>query len=244
MHPIRIWLMVFALSFLCTPPWVMAGEIHLVQNGERQVQVFWQPTTDAVGTVLMFSGGEGGFGPVSNGRPGSDNFLVRTVDLWSARAWNVAYLGDLHADRHSDQHLADIRAVLTWLQAQSPAAIYLVGTSRGTISAAHAATQLANERVRGLALTSTMQEVLSTPGLADLSIPVLVLSHARDACRVTPPGAGPALIAALKASPRKAYIEVSGGITSGNPCKSRAHHGFNGIENEVVEQVSAWLLQP
>lgn len=244
MPKLGFWLFLFMASLLCANPPARAGEVRSVQNGQREVQLFWQPVAEPVGTVLMFSGGGGGFGPVWNGRPGSDNFLVRTMDLWSAKDLNVAYFGDLHADRHSAQHMADIQAVLQWIEAQAPSPIYLVGTSRGTISAAYAAARLSDTRVRGLALTSTMQEVVSTPGLAGLAIPVLDLSHAQDGCSLTPPGAGPAIIEALKASPRKAYIEVSGGSAYGNPCKARAHHGFNGIESVVVDTVANWLLQP
>jgi pimeloyl-ACP methyl ester carboxylesterase len=229
--------------FACSNP-VRAGEVHWVRNGERQVDVFWQPVSGAKATLLMFSGGDGGFGTVVDGRPGSGNFLVRTLDLWTAKGFNVAYFGDLHADRYSSRHVEDIRAVLGWIEENSTAPIFLVGTSRGTISAAYAAVNIPDEHVQGLVLTSTMQELVSFRGLADLKLPVLDLSNRYDSCRSTSPGAGPALIAALKMSPRKEFAEVSGGNSLGDPCQAMAYHGFHGIESEVVDRIAAWLLMP
>lgn len=221
-----------------------AGEVHTVRNGDRQVEVFWQPATNPVGTLLMFSGGAGGFGRVSDGKPHSSNFLVRTLDLWTAKGFNVAYFGDLNADRHSSEHMADIQAALRWIEETSPLPVYLVGTSRGTISAAYAALNIPDEHVHGLVLTSTMEELVALPGLAALTLTVLDLSHKNDSCWVTSPAAGRAIIGALKKSPRAAFVEVSGGASYGNPCKPMAHHGFNGIEAEVVDKVTEWLVQP
>lgn len=220
-----------------------AGEVQTVQNGARSVEVFWQPVADARGTLLMFSGGEGGFGDIVDGRPSSTNFLVRTLDLWTAKGYNVAYFGDLHADRHSAEHMADITAVLHWIEQTSSAPIALVGTSRGTISAAYAAVNIPDAQVQALVLTSAMEEIVSMHGLDALTLPVLDLSHVNDACRLTSPGAGPAIIAALQNSPRKEFVQVSGGISRGDACKPKAYHGFDGIESEVVDKVTAWLAQ-
>ena len=32
-----------------------------------------------------------------------------------------------------------------------------------------------------------------------------------------------------------------GGINVGDPCEARAHHGFNGIEADVVAKIAAWI---
>jgi hypothetical protein len=45
-------------------------------------------------------------------------------------------------------------------------------------------------------------------------------------------------------APKKELIPVKGGISRGNPCEAYAHHGFNGIESEVVNKIGAWVLEP
>lgn len=54
----------------------------------------------------------------------------------------------------------------------------------------------------------------------------------------------PALMAKLGHAPRKALLSFTGGYDEGQPCLARAHHGFNGIEREVVAQTAAWILNP
>lgn len=44
-----------------------------------------------------------------------------------------------HSHPANPKHLADVRAALEFVHGQSPVPVWLVGTSRGTISAAHVA---------------------------------------------------------------------------------------------------------
>jgi hypothetical protein len=30
-------------------------------------------------------------------------------------------------------------------------------------------------------------------------------------------------------------------IGEGDPCEARAHHGFNGIEDDMVARIAAWI---
>jgi hypothetical protein len=48
-------------------------------------------------------------------------------------------------------------------------------------------------------------------------------------------------MAKLDHVPRKQLISFTGGISEGDPCEARAHHGFNGIEDEVVARIAAWI---
>jgi hypothetical protein len=41
--------------------------------------------------------------------------------------------------------------------------------------------------------------------------------------------------------PVKELITFTGGITRGDPCQAKAHHGYNGIEAEVVAKIADWI---
>jgi acetyl esterase/lipase len=119
--------------------------------------------------VILFAGGHGGLRITANGsfNWGEGNFLVRTRDRFAAQGLLVAVV-DAPSDRQNPpylsgfrqtpEHVADIKAVIAWLKQQAKVPVWLVGTSRGTQSAAFAATQLpvADGGPDGLVLTSTM----------------------------------------------------------------------------------------
>ncbi len=51
-------------------------------------------------------------------------------------------------------------------------------------------------------------------------------------------------MAALKrARPLKTLL-YEGGIATGNPCKARHYHGFNGIEDQAIADIAAWIKAP
>jgi len=103
--------------------------------------------------VILFPGGHGGLRISSHGsfKWGKGNFLVRTREIFAAQGLLVAvvdapsdqqnppYLGGF---RQKPDHVADIKAVIAWLKEQAEVPVWLVGTSRGTQSAAFIATQL------------------------------------------------------------------------------------------------------
>ena len=111
--------------------------------------LFWEPVPDAKATVFLFPGGAGGFGKVEEGKATGQNFLVRSESYFIANGFNVAIFGrpsdsqDLdYADRISDSHMADVRKVLEFVKRKADVPVWIVGTSRGTISATAAAINL------------------------------------------------------------------------------------------------------
>ena len=34
------------------------------------------------------------------------------------------------------------------------------------------------------------------------------------------------------------------GVATGKPCKARHYHGFNGIEDQVIADIAAWIKAP
>jgi hypothetical protein len=74
-----------------------------------------------------------------------------------------------------------------------------------------------------------------------VSVPVLVVHHQQDACRLCPFSETSGLMEKLSNAPRKELIPVSGGSSRGDPCEAWGHHGYNGVESEVVDRIAAWI---
>ncbi|WP_420474571.1 alpha/beta hydrolase [Noviherbaspirillum sp. ST9] len=219
--------------------------------------LFWDPADNPSATVLLFPGGDGGFGKVVDGRASSGNFLVRSAQHFRANGFNVAIFGrpsdkpELdYPDRISDNHVADIRAVLAHLKTLSPAPVWLVGTSRGTISATAAAINIKDAGITGIVLTSSVVSyskvgAVPTQNLAAIGVPVLVLHHAKDACRVTLPHEVRHIVDGLTNAPvKKAVMVDGGGNPAGDPCEAMHWHGFIGMEEEAVSIIGNWIRNP
>src|SRR5262249_62324919 len=88
--------------------------------------------------------------------------------------------------RGTREHVMDLKAVIAWVRKKADVPVWLVGSSRGTQSAAYAATYLTGaDGPDGLVLTSTMltdTKEFAVPSLPleRLRIPVLVVHHCRD----------------------------------------------------------------
>ena len=208
--------------------------------------------------VILFAGGQGGLRIGDDGRlgGGSGNFLVRSRELFASHGLAVLVV-DAPSDRQqppflagfrqTPEHVTDIRAVIAWAR-RSGLPVWLVGTSRGTQSAAHVAVALAGTDAGpdGLVLTSTILtdrhgRAVPEMALQRLTIPVLVVHHEHDGCRLCPYSAVPQLMDRLAAARTKELISIDGGASRGDPCQAFAYHGYNGIEQQVVARIADWI---
>ncbi|MBT2323996.1 alpha/beta hydrolase [Variovorax paradoxus] len=209
--------------------------------------------------VVLLAGGHGGLQIFPNGsfNWGEGNFLVRSRQLFADQGLLVAVL-DAPSDRQTPpflqgfrqrpEHAADLKAVIAWLRESGKVPVWLVGTSRGTQSAAYVATELAGaDGPDGIVLSSTIlsdskgRPVPAMP-LGRLRIPVLVVHHEQDGCELCSFADVPALMAKLDNAPRKQLLAFQGGANRGAACEAFAYHGFNGLERDVVTQTVAWML--
>ncbi len=144
--------------------------------------------------------------------------------------------------RASAAHTADLRAVIAEVKRRYPGLpVFLVGTSRSTISAAHQARALGGE-LAGVVISSSLywlgrQPMLSAFDFASVKIPLLVVHHREDACPHTPYRDAARLAAAYP------LVSVKGGKPpEPGPCEPLAPHGFYGKEAETVGAIAAWML--
>lgn len=147
------------------------------------------------------------------------------------------------AFRAGPDHVQDITAIVALLRQRADVPVWLVGTSRGTISAASVAARLGLAQVAGLVLTSTVwPDVLRLAPLDRIAVPTLLLHNRDDACRESPPGSTEAGLAALSHAPVRQVIMVSGGLSRSTPCEALSPHGYYGIEDRAVAPIVEWIM--
>jgi len=229
------------------------------RSGVTQRMIVLAPLEPKAAVVLL-AGGHGGLQVFPNGslKWGAGNFLVRTRQLFADQGLMVAVV-DAPSDRQSPpylqgfrqtpEHAADLKAVIAWLRERAKAPVWLIGTSRGTQSAAYAATELSGpEGPDGIVLSSTIltdnkgSRAVPAMPLDKIRVPVLVVHHEQDGCPLCSFSQVPALMAKLSNTPRSGLLSFSGGESKGDPCEAFAYHGFNGLEADVVRQTAAWIL--
>jgi len=220
----------------------------LVQNALRTPKI----------VVISFVGGYGDIGLVrlAENQPSrfgpTANFLIRIRDAL-ADADIVDVIVDSPSDkrlqgmtdgfRQGPDHLADIRALIADLKIRCPNTnVYLLGTSRGTISAVALAVEL-GDSVQGAILTSTatnhdrMGEALSRFDFTAIKIPVLLIHHRDDGCVTSP------YWQVMRLSKNFPLVSVSGGLPpQTDSCDSLSPHGFFGREAPVVQAMKDWVL--
>lgn len=209
--------------------------------------------------VILLAGGDGGLQIFEGGSIGrlENNFLIRSRQLFADQG--IATMAvDAPTDRmrrpylsgfrSTDEHAKDLGAVVDSLAQATKRKVWLVGTSRGTQSAASAGLKLQdNPHLAGIVLSSSILVDASSPAVPAMPLdtfrrPILVVHHEQDSCRVTHFSDLQRLTDKLPAATATKVIVVTGGISTGDPCQAMAYHGYNGREADVVKAISEWVL--
>lgn len=209
--------------------------------------------------ALLFAGGHGKLIVRNDGthKSGKGNFLVRSRIYFNQNAIATS-LFDAPSDRRkgeglsfeyrmSDEHGGDIRKAVQKLHKTYGLAVWLVGTSRGSTSAANGALSVKPGEIAGLVLTSSAGVATKHGGnvlnfyLDRIKVPTLVVHHRDDGCGVTPFRGAVDIQKAMTGSARTGLMDFDGGQSGANPCKGKSHHGFLGIEKEVIDAISIWM---
>ena len=256
----------FILALLATSETAQTQNTTLVSimtpRGAKQAFILIKPDKP-VASVILFAGGHGALGlrSASSMKWGKGNFLVRTRDKFAAHGLMVA-VADAPSDRQkgmnaifrmSKAHGGDIGAVADYLKKQAAVPVWVVGTSMGTFSSAEGA--IVAKNVDGLVLTSTITRampqwniarshrdgVASMP-LQKITVPALIVSHAKDGCGITPAADAPKLRKGLANAKPVDVILLSGGDRPKSaPCEAMSQHGFLGIEGQAVDTIAKFI---
>ena len=206
--------------------------------------------------AMLYIGGGGSIRlRMEDGKPsfGQNNFLPRSRREFIRNAILPVVL-DAPSDhasemsdtfRSSETHQADARAVIAELKKRYPELpIFIVGTSRGTLSAAYIGAAAGGE-VNGVVLTSSYfqtagnrpRPMLSGFEWHKIRSRLLFVHHSDDGCVATP------YREAQRAAREYPLITVHGGKPpESGPCEPFSQHGFLGKEAETVDAIAAWML--
>lgn len=227
------------------------------RQGVQQKFILMKPEKP-VASVILFAGGHGmlDIQGSSDINWGNNNFLVRTREKFVDKGFIVAVVdapsdhqvkpGMLFGFRDSYEHISDIDHVIAYLKKQATLPVWLVGTSRGTESAANIAIE-SKQKPHGLVLTSSMSvenakgTSVTEMDLDKITMPTLIVAHEADGCHVTPPE-GAQEIKEMLTKAKKVEVKMfSGGDETGRACKGSSYHGFQDIEEDVVKHISDFI---
>ena len=230
---------------------------HALSTRDGVEQPVWLIEPDnATHLVILFAGGKGRLDIDESGIDKEGNFLVRTRHQFASQGMVVAVVDKpsdkekLFRFRKTGKHAKDINAVMVFLRKRHPGKpLWLVGTSRGTISAANVAARVqGKEGPDGIVLTSSVTrksrknlDSLEDIDLSSITVPTYIVHHTDDECMVTPYDEAEALMDQMSSVKVKEFKGFSGGDSVGKACKGKSYHGFLGIEEKVVNSIVGWI---
>lgn len=219
--------------------------------------------------LVLLAGGGGHLDLDDQGCPRAlkGNSLVRSIPNFHQAGFITAlvdarsdYPGDdgLAGFRSARQHALDIGKVINDLRTRTRAPVWLIGTSRGAISALNAASRLSGSSAPdGIVLTSALmsgtsgakkayvaQTVFDLP-LEAIRMPVLVVGHAADKCIRSPSSLMNRIIERTQGVRQQVVVVTGGPGYEGSPglnaCEGRAPHGFIEQEDEVATGIARFI---
>jgi hypothetical protein len=247
------------------------GEVVTVPTHDRSTTRYALDGSPAApaGVLVLLVGGDGHVDLDERGcvHALKGNWLVRSLPLFHEAGF-ATVLVDAPSDhtgedglagfRIAEAHAQDIGRVIADVRARTKTQrpVWLVGTSRGTISAANAASRLTGAAAAdGLVLSSpvtagararkawVIQSVFDLP-LEAVRMPVLVVGHADDSCVRTPATLMERITARTQGT-REQVVTVTGGPGRPAPgvdaCEGRSPHGFVGQEAEVAAGIARFV---
>ncbi|HEY7230922.1 MAG TPA: alpha/beta hydrolase [Pseudolabrys sp.] len=227
----RVLIALIIASFLSGAQIVRADETVSIGGSNA---VLLRPSTPRASVILM-PGGDGYIAAGPGGTIGKlkGNQLVRTRRAYLAHGLAVLIV---------DANVNLARAVDYMAAIKRP--VTVVATSRGTLRAAHGIA--GGAKPDALVLTSgflsdgsgSRQNVANILGSPRLLPRTLVIEHRHDSCRFTLPAGVEPFIRWTGGKARVKWLD--GGVDSGDPCQARGHHGFNGLDAEVVSIAAAF----
>ncbi|MBI3095821.1 MAG: alpha/beta hydrolase [Rhodocyclales bacterium] len=249
----KIAIVALSLSLM---PMASHGQVEVKEIATRPgvtLRFVYAKADNPVASAVLFQGGPGAIGIFPNGSMRVEGFLSGGAHRFTQNGISVV-IPDVPSDRRTldefrdtPEHAQDNAALIVFLREQSKIPVWAVGISNGSLSAAAAATHLKEKGPDGLVLTSSVtsapvvaaHSVLLAP-LHEVKVPVLLVHHKQDGCRVTPYDAMPALMAALKSAKKVELISEEGGSATGNPCHT-GYHQFLGVEAAVTKDIAEWI---
>ena len=205
----------------------------------------------SIANLVAIIGGKG----LKNKHGKSRNFLVRIKDKIENNYLNYYLFPNStkkekasYELRVSAERIERILALVKAIKKRNKKPIFIAGFSRGSVDAGKFSKIYPGE-ISGIILASgiytnfskkaefySMQLIIGE----SIKVPTLVIHHTDDNCIATPFVYAKKFFEGLKA-PSKTFKAYSGGYTSGGECGPFNYHGFEGIEEKVVDNMVKWI---
>ena len=168
-----------------------------------------------------------------------EGFLTVLVDAPSDNQVNF-----WHSYRASERYGEDVKAIIEVVSRKYGALDWtFIGTSEGSVSAAHAARMLPSP-VKRVVLTSSLVMPgsqgtgLRVSDVRPITIPVLWVHHRNDPCKYTQYSR----VKGYAEETKTPLLTVTGaGERRGDPCEPFSEHGFVGMEVKTIRAIMSWI---
>ncbi len=244
------------------------GHLHQISGHEGQVLPFAvsapvEPARPV--SLVLLAGGHGHVALDDAGCPTQlkGNSLLRARPFFQERGYEVLVLdapadyqgeGGLAGFRIKPAHAEDIGRVVRWLRERGAWQVWLLGTSRGSISAVNAASRLQGDMAPdGLVISSVLsvggagRQAWVAHSVFDLPLerirqPTLLLGHVDDSCPRSPPGGQARVAERIGASAQTQLMSGGAGPVHGpDACEGRSPHGFWMQDADMVAAILAFI---
>ena len=267
----------FAAALIGLPAVALAAEgcgevVSLQTHGSTTTRyALARPSAPPTIAAVLLPGGAGYLDLDERGCPRMliGNSLVRSIPIFHELGFATALVdapsdhfgGDGLAGFRTDRrHAEDLGKIVADVRARTKLPVWLIGTSRGAISAANAASRLSDASAPdGLVLTSALmlgdarakrawvtQSVFDLP-LDDIRMPVLVVGHQGDTCIRSPANLMDNITKRTKGARQQVVLVTGGpggsGLTSTEACEGRSPHGFLEQEREVAAGIARFIRE-
>jgi hypothetical protein len=244
---LKVFFIIFCLVISFT---IKAQYFEVPSSDKDPTKTFLIEALEAKATVIFFQGGDGVLNIKTDGSNNRiDTPMIRSATFW--KNYNINYvmvdspydLGDYRRGnrRGSSDHLDRVVSVINFYKNRLNVPLWIYGHSMGTSTVIRVANRSGNSiGIAGIVIAGTLEgEVVSN----EFNKPVLAIHHVKDSCRATPLSASEKIIRERNISTMSQLIQIDGGESIGDPCRGYAYHGFNKVEDKVVESAAKFILR-
>jgi alpha/beta superfamily hydrolase len=206
------------------------------------------PAQKPKAVVLLFIGGPGMLNLKEDGSTNNTHTFTRSKALWAQYDVDAVLVdtpyslgGGKNDVRPGKDHQQRILTVVNYYKEKLKVPVWIFGHSRGSISVSEFVngSEDRDKIIAGVIIAASISTVSIK---SSAKSPVLAVHHKQDGCHVTPYKVSEEIIKKRPSSTIAKLVLVEGGITEGEACGSKAYHGFNQKEPELIKEVSQFIL--
>ena len=243
----------FFLSFLLSSKSFAIEQSKIENKKISDLPVFITTIENINANLIGIIGGKG----MKNEIGKSKNFLKRYKDNFVEKGIAFYLFPNANSDtkasyprRISEERIGRLNELVKYISNINDKPIFIIGFSRGAVDAGFYAKKYP-DNISGIILASgiykndsnkaknfSMEKIIGKK----IKVDTLVVHHEKDLCRVTKYKYAKSFFKKLKA-PKKSLLNYTGGTGTGRECGPYHHHGFEGIELKVVNDIAKWINQ-